>query len=340
MVSKKEKDQIIDNFEKWLNTFNESQSGKELCKLISEFISAKFTQIMPDNMKKDAENDSDDNANKPHIVMMGNPSMLDMLPPEMRDAILKGTVPNNDAIDEAKPEVPSKVLYDFNMVNCNVDLKELTKKLKKSKITKYGILLYGVSGSGKSQFAKYLAQELGMGFIKERASDIFGKFVGESEGNIKKAFKKAKDTKSVLVFDEADSFLFDRNMARQAHEVSHTNELFVNMEDHPYPFVMTTNLKDKLDKASIRRFLFKVKFDWMTKDNIKAGLKTYFGKEYKFTKEQYDQLKYISAGDFDIAKQKLDILENGEYTSDKIFEYLLAEQNEKEIEEGTASIVF
>lgn len=338
MVSKKEKDHIIDNFEKWLNTFNESQSGKELCKLIGEFISAKFTRIIPNNMMKDTENDSDDN--KPHIVMMGNPTMLDMLPPEMRDAILKGTVPNNNVTDEAKPEVPSKVLYDFNMVNCNVDLKELTKKLKKSNITKYGILLYGVSGSGKSQFAKYLAQELGMGFIKERASDIFGKFVGESEGNIKKAFKKAKDTKSVLVFDEADSFLFDRNMAKQAHEVSHTNELFVNMEDHPYPFVMTTNLKDKLDKASIRRFLFKIKFDWMTKDNIKAGLKTYFGKEYKFTKEQYDQLKYISAGDFDIAKQKLDILENGEYTSDKIFKYLLAEQNEKEIEEGTASIVF
>lgn len=225
------------------------------------------------------------------------------------------------------------------MINCNVDLKELTKKLKKSKITKYGILLYGVSGSGKSYFAKYLAQELGMGFIKERASDIFGKFVGESEGNIKKAFKKAKDTKSVLVFDEADSFLFDRSMAKQAHEVSHTNELFVNMEDHPYPFVMTTNLKDKLDKASIRRFLFKVKFDWMTKDNIKAGLKTYFGKDYKFTNEQYEQLKYISAGDFSIVKQKLDILENGKYTSEKIFEYLLAEQKEKEIEEGTASII-
>ena len=326
MSKDKTKKELCDKFNEWCATVDPEETAAIFAHKLQEIV----------ENKKD-----DDNDKKANVAIIGDPSMLEMLPPFIRDAIVgqmrRDRIEiNNKPIPEVKKE---KVLYDFNMVNCNVNLKELTKKLKKSKIKKYGILLYGVSGSGKSEYCKYLAQELNMGFIKERASDIFGKWVGESEGNVRKAFDKAREEKAVLVFDEADSFLFDRNMARQAHEVSHTNELFVNMEEHPYPFCMTTNLKDKLDKASIRRFLFKIKFDWMTKDNIKAGLKTYFGKGFKFTEEQYNQLKYISAGDFKIAKEKMDILENGVYTNELIFEYLLAEQTEKDIQEGTAKIL-
>ena len=281
---------------------------------------------------------SNDNPNNPHIkiVMTDNPSIIECLPPELREMIQKdlggGNAQPQLTETEQEPEVPKeKIKFDFGMVNCNSNLKDLTKKLKTSKQTNYGILLYGESGCGKSYFGQYLAQELGMPVIKKRASDLIDKFVGQTERNIKEAFKEAKQKKAVLLFDEADSFLFDRKYAQRDFECASTNELLTQMEDHPYPFIMTTNLKEKIDKASLRRFLFKIKYDYMTENNIVSGVKTYFGKEFGLTKEQLKELKYITAGDFKIAKRKMDVLENSKYTNEKIYEYLLAEQDEKDI---------
>lgn len=281
---------------------------------------------------------SNDNPNNPHIkiVMTDNPSIMECLPPELREMIQKdlggGNAQPQLTETEQEPEVPKeKIKFDFGMVNCNQDLKDLTKKLKASKQTNYGILLYGESGCGKSYFGQYLAQELGMPVIKKRASDLIDKFVGQTERNIKEAFKEAKQKKAVLLFDEADSFLFDRKYAQRDFECTSTNELLTQMEDYPYPFIMTTNLKEKIDKASLRRFLFKIKYDYMTENNIVSGVKTYFGKKVGLTKEQLKELKYITAGDFKIAKRKMDVLENSEYTNEKIYEYLLAEQDEKDI---------
>lgn len=281
---------------------------------------------------------SNDNPNNPQIkiVMTDNPSIMECLPPELREMIQKdlggGNAQPQLTETEQEPEVPKeKIKFDFGMVNCNSNLKDLTKKLKASKQTNYGILLYGESGCGKSYFGQYLAQELGMPVIKKRASDLIDKFVGQTERNIKEAFKEAKQKKAVLLFDEADSFLFDRKYAQRDFECASTNELLTQMEDHPYPFIMTTNLKEKIDKASLRRFLFKIKYDYMTENNIVSGVKTYFGKEFGLTKEQLKELKYITAGDFKTAKRKMDVLENSKYTNEKIYEYLLAEQDEKDI---------
>ena len=281
---------------------------------------------------------SNDNPNNPHIkiVMTDNPSIMECLPPELREMIQKdlggGNAQPQLTETEQEPEVPKeKIKFDFGMVNCNSNLKDLTKKLKASKQTNYGILLYGESGCGKSYFGQYLAQELGMPVIKKRASDLIDKFVGQTERNIKEAFKEAKQKKAVLLFDEADSFLFDRKYAQRDFECTSTNELLTQMEDYPYPFIMTTNLKEKIDKASLRRFLFKIKYNYMTENNIVSGVKTYFGKEFGLTKEQLKELKYITAGDFKIAKRKMDVLENSKYTNEKIYEYLLAEQDEKDI---------
>lgn len=281
------------------------------------------------------------NPNNPHIKVIVaddlDPRLLEFLPPELREAIKKDLGGGN-----AKPETPAesesiqmpkeKIKFDYDMVNCNQNLKDLTEKLKASAHTDYGILLYGESGSGKSYFGQYLAQELGMPVIKKRASDLIDKFVGQTEQNIRNAFKEAKEKKAVLILDEADSFLFDRKYAQRDFECASTNELLTQMEDHPYPFIMTTNLKSKLDKASLRRFLFKIKYDYMKEENVKAGVKTYFGKKFSLTKEQLKSLKYITAGDFKTAKRKIDVLEEGNYSNANIYKYLKYEQDEKDIQ--------
>ena len=285
----------------------------------------------------------------PKIIHVGvtpaDPSLLEMLPPEIRTLIAKdvqiGAKGPEVKKEEKKPEVkPKKVKFDYKMVNCNQNLKELTEKLKTADIKQYGILLYGVSGSGKSHYAQWLAQELKMPFIKKRCSDLIDKFVGESEKRIRAAFDEAKEKKAVLLFDEADSFLFDRKYADREHEVMSVNEFLTQMEDHPYPFIMTTNLKDKIDKASLRRFVFKIKYDYMKPENINAGVKTYFGKDFKLTDTQIKDFHYLCAGDFKVAKQKMDILEHGNYTNELIYKYLLQEQSEKDIQEGSPKINF
>ena len=296
----------------------------------------------------------DNNSNNPNLwttITIKNaedgslldPRLADFIPPEIRAVLERemqtgATGKPKDKEQEEVEQPKAKLKYDFKMVNCNYDMKELTKKLKKSKRKDYGILLYGCSGSGKSYYGEYLAQELGMPFSKKRASDMLAKFVGETEQNIAAAFKEAKEKKAILLFDEADSFLFSREFAKQDFQTSHVNELLTQMESHPYPFIMTTNLRDKIDPAANRRFVFKWRFDYMTKDNIKAGLKTYFGKGIKFTDEQYAQLSYLTAGDFKTVKHKLDILEDGNYTSKNVFEYLIFEQKEKDLDKGSKAI--
>ena len=284
------------------------------------------------------------NPNDPHIkvIMTNDPSIMECLPPQLREMIQRdlggggGNIPPKQEELEEEPQTPKeKIKFDFGMVNSNQDLKDLTKKLKASKQTNYGILLYGESGCGKSYYGQYLAQELGMPIIKRRASDLIDKFVGQTEKNIKDAFIEAKQKKAVLLFDEADSFLFDRKYAQRDFECASTNELLTQMEDHPYPFIMTTNLKEKIDKASLRRFLFKIKYDYMTEKNIISGIKTYFGKEFSLTKDQLKELKYITAGDFKTAKRKMDVLEDGNYSNESIYKYLKHEQDEKDINIST-----
>ena len=272
--------------------------------------------------------------------------VLMTLPPELREDYIKdiekelriGASTKNENNKKSNKVLSNKVMYDFAAVNTNVDLKELTEKLLLSKVRQYGILLYGESGAGKSLWAQYLAQQLGMGFLKKRASDLIGSLVGQTEANIAAAFAEAKEKKAVLVIDEADSFLFDRSKATQMYQVGTTNELLTQMEDHPYPFIMTTNLKNKIDNACFRRFIFKVKFEYMKPENIEAAIKTYFKKNVKLTETERKELVYLTAGDFKVAKQKIDILEDKKYTRENIIKYLKTEQAEKNIVQGSKQI--
>lgn len=128
------------------------------------------------------------------------------------------------------------------------------------------LCFYGIPGTGKTQLAEHIAVELDKPIIIKRASDILGKFVGENEKNIKLMFEEAQDEDAVLLLDEADSFLRDRNLARQSWEVSTVNELLQGMERHRGVFICTTNLFSSLDLASLRRFTFKLEFLELNED--------------------------------------------------------------------------
>jgi len=233
--------------------------------------------------------------------------------------------------NETKKAKKEKIKFNFDMVSTSTDLKMLTEKLKKSKVKAYSLLLYGEPGCGKTFYGNYLAQELGMNVIKKKASDMLSRYVGESEKQIAAAFQEAVDNNAILILDECDSMLTDRSKAKQDFQVSSVNTMLTCMESHPLPFICSTNLKQWLDKASMRRFVFKIKYDEMNHKNIQAGINEYFGKKFKITEEDTKLLKHITAGDFPIVKKKLDILEDGKYTKENILQQLFEEQKEKEI---------
>lgn len=129
-------------------------------------------------------------------------------------------------------------------------------------------------------------------------------YVGQTEQNIAMAFQEARDSEAMLVFDEADSFLQDRKSAFHSWEITQVNEMLTQMENFEYPFVCTTNLMDKLDKASLRRFTFKVKYNFMKEDQVEKAFQFFFGKTVK----NCMQFTKVTAGDFVVVKNKAEIL--------------------------------
>jgi tRNA A37 threonylcarbamoyladenosine biosynthesis protein TsaE len=153
--------------------------------------------------------------------------------------------------------------FDPSLISADTDLAALADRLADSRQRHFSMLLSGPAGCGKSAYARYVANRIGMPILERRASDLLSKWVGGSEKLIAAAFAEAVEKDAVLIFDEADSLLGARSGAEHNHEVTRVNELLTWLERHRLPFVATTNFLDNIDGAAMRRFLFKAKFDFI-----------------------------------------------------------------------------
>jgi SpoVK/Ycf46/Vps4 family AAA+-type ATPase len=125
------------------------------------------------------------------------------------------------------------------------------------------LLFYGPPGTGKSELARYVATTLNRELICKRSSDLLDPYVGITERKLAKAFFEAETQEAVLVMDEVDSILASRDRAHHTWEVSFTNELLAQMERFRGILICTTNRLSDLDEASIRRFNFKIGFNYL-----------------------------------------------------------------------------
>ena len=102
-----------------------------------------------------------------------------------------------------------------------------------------------------------------MPLLVQRASDLLSKWVGGSEKNFANAFRRAQQDGAILLIDEVDSFLRDRQGSTRSWEVTQVNEMLTQMEAFSGIFIATTNMMEGLDQAALRRFDLKVKFDYL-----------------------------------------------------------------------------
>jgi len=125
------------------------------------------------------------------------------------------------------------------------------------------ILFAGPSGTGKTMASEIIANELGLDLYKIDLSTVISKYIGETEKNLDRIFTEARNSNSILFFDEADAVFGKRSEVRDSHDRYANIEvayLLQKMEEYDGIVILATNLRKNLDEGFARRMHFSVEF--------------------------------------------------------------------------------
>ncbi len=134
-------------------------------------------------------------------------------------------------------------------------------------------LFSGPSGTGKTLAAEVLAAGLQLDLYRIDLSQVVSKYIGETEKNLKRIFDAAEGGSAVLLFDEADALFGKRSEVKDSHdryaniEVSY---LLQRIEAFRGLAILTTNLKESIDEAFMRRVRFAINFPFPAPDQRAA----------------------------------------------------------------------
>ncbi|MHB9833291.1 ATP-binding protein [Paraburkholderia terrae] len=138
---------------------------------------------------------------------------------------------------------------------------------KFSRILPYGrgvaALFHGPSGTGKTMAAMAVARQLGIQILRLDLSRVVSKYIGETEKNIDRVFGDAQKSGSVILIDEADALFGKRSEVSDAHDRYANIEvayLLQRIEAYEGLAILTTNLRQNLDPAFLRRLRFVIEF--------------------------------------------------------------------------------
>lgn len=125
----------------------------------------------------------------------------------------------------------------------------------------YSMLLYGPPGTGKTTVAESIAQALGHRLITITVSDFLAEGGAQVEARAKNIFEVLKaQTSCVVLFDEIDHFLLDRDSERYGDQETvfqfMTPGMLTKLNDlrrvKRSLFIVATNYEDRID-AAIKR---------------------------------------------------------------------------------------
>jgi hypothetical protein len=125
------------------------------------------------------------------------------------------------------------------------------------------LLFTGPPGTGKSLAAEVVASAVGTDLLVVDVSRVVSKWIGETEKNLAAIFDVAERTQAVLLLDEADALFGMRTEISDAHDRYanlETAYLLQRLDRFDGLAVLTTNLRQNIDPAFVRRMDFVVEF--------------------------------------------------------------------------------
>ncbi len=126
------------------------------------------------------------------------------------------------------------------------------------------MLFSGPPGTGKSLSAEVLAGALGVDLLVVDISRVVSKWIGETEKNLAAVFDAAERAQAVLLFDEADALFGKRTEVTDAHDRYanlETAYLLARLERFDGLAVLSSNFRQNIDAAFVRRLEFAVEFE-------------------------------------------------------------------------------
>ena len=181
------------------------------------------------------------------------------------------------------------------------------------------LLLFGPPGTGKTEFVKYLGKTLDRKVLVVKGSDLLSKWVGESEQNIASAFRRAEAEHAILFFDEVDGLVQSRDNAQASWQVTQVNELLQQMENFGGVMVAATNFCKNLDPAIMRRFTFKLEFDYLDDDGKKIFFERFFNTVINEEENKaLNEILNLAPGDFRTVRQEHFYLDEAQTNFDRI----------------------
>ncbi len=218
----------------------------------------------------------------------------------------------NLIVGDAYPE-PRE--YRLDWLNTSTDMVSVASSLAST--GRGRILLFGPPGSGKTAFAHYLSKQADRPLMLKRASDLMSMWLGETEKNLHEMFVEATRDEAILLLDEADSFLQDRRGAQRSWELTQVNELLTRMENFQGLFICATNFMEHLDPAAMRRFTFKIKFDYLRLEQTEILFQETIQQLGGSTPDGFSRQKYhhvlarlrnLTPGDFSAAADRFAVI--------------------------------
>ena len=142
------------------------------------------------------------------------------------------------------------------------------------------VVLHGPPGCGKTYAVERLVEYLGWPCLQIDASSVASPYIHDTSKKIADVFEQAiEQAPSVLVIDEMDAFLADRQSGGEQHRVEEVAEFLRRIpqaQQHRVLILGMTNRIDIIDPAILRRGRFDhiVKVDYAREEEVQALLNT------------------------------------------------------------------